>query len=159
MESSGSVRVNLLNNAGGGFATVHHFPEGTLVVEAIRSIEDLKELDIDKLMIRVNGEPVVADQKLEHDSTVVIVPLKQEGNQEDGPNPETPEAEETQGAAEAGEGDILVPPEQGETAAPDEAQSEPEEAGGDDAAGGDAGDADGGDVQEGTQPEETPASE
>ena len=71
------MRVLFINNDGGGFADHIEVPEGTTV--AALFAERLPGRQTDDYLIRVDRQPVVADQVLRDGDRVSMTPSKIEG--------------------------------------------------------------------------------
>ena len=72
-----AVKILLINNDGGGFADYIELPEGTTVQMLFdQKIQGRKSRDY---LIRVNRQPVPADQVLQEGDRVSFTPVKIEG--------------------------------------------------------------------------------
>jgi sulfur carrier protein ThiS len=71
------VRILLINNDGGGFADYVEVPEGTTVKRLFD--ERIGSSHPENYLIRVNRQPVSADQVLQEGDRVSITPTKIEG--------------------------------------------------------------------------------
>ncbi|MFH1265221.1 MAG: MoaD/ThiS family protein [Planctomycetota bacterium] len=71
------MRVLLINNEGGGFADYLEIPEGTTVQGLFD--EQIRSPHPENYLIRVNRQPVPADQVLQEGDRVSITPTKIQG--------------------------------------------------------------------------------
>ncbi len=71
------MKILLINNDGGGYADYVDVAAGTTVTSLFR--EQIKSARASDFLIRVNRQPVAADQVLQEGDRVSITPLKIEG--------------------------------------------------------------------------------
>ena len=71
------MKVLVINNEGGGFADYLEVPEGTTVKELFD--EQISSPKPEDYLIRVNRQPVPADQVLQEGDRVSFTPTKIEG--------------------------------------------------------------------------------
>ena len=71
------MRIMLINNDGGGFADYVEVPEGTTVKKLFD--EQISSPSPENYLIRVNRQPVPADQVLQEGDRVSITPTKIDG--------------------------------------------------------------------------------
>lgn len=71
------MRILLINNDGGGFADYIEVAEGTTVTDLFQ--QRIGDASPSSYLIRVNRQPVAADQSLQPGDRVSITPLKIEG--------------------------------------------------------------------------------
>ena len=71
------MKILLINNDGGGFADYLEVPEGTTVRKLFE--QQIRSHDAEDYLIRVNRQPVPADQVLQEGDRVSFTPTKIEG--------------------------------------------------------------------------------
>jgi len=71
------MRVLTINNDGGGFADYLEIPEGTTVRELFE--QQVQSPNPENYLIRVNRQPVAADQVLQEGDPISFTPTKIEG--------------------------------------------------------------------------------
>ena len=71
------MKVLVINNDGGGFADYLEVPEGTTVKRLFE--EQISSPNPENYLIRVNRQPVPADQVLQEGDRVSFTPVKIEG--------------------------------------------------------------------------------
>ena len=71
------MRVLVINNDGGGFADYLEIPEGTTVQELFE--RQIRSPNPENYLIRVNRQPVPADQVLQEGDRISFTPTKIEG--------------------------------------------------------------------------------
>lgn len=71
------MRILVINNDGGGFADYVDVPEGTTVQELFK--QQIHSANPADYLIRVNRQPVPANQTLQEGDRVSITPTKIEG--------------------------------------------------------------------------------
>ena len=71
------MRILVINNTGSGFADYLEIPEGTTVKQLFE--EQVNSPDPQDYLIRVNRQPVPADQVLQEGDRVSFTPTKIEG--------------------------------------------------------------------------------
>ena len=71
------MRVLAINNDGGGFADYLEIPEGTTVEELFE--RQVQSPNPENYLIRVNRQPVPADQVLQEGDRISFTPTKTEG--------------------------------------------------------------------------------
>ena len=71
------MRILVINNTGSGFADYLEIPEGTTVKQLFE--EQVNSPDPENYLIRVNRQPVPADQVLQEGDRVSFTPTKIEG--------------------------------------------------------------------------------
>ena len=71
------MKVLVINNQGGGFADYLEIPEGTTVKRLFE--QQISSPDPENYLIRVNRQPVPADQVLQEGDRVSFTPSKIEG--------------------------------------------------------------------------------
>ena len=71
------MKVLVINNDGGGFADYLEVPEGTTVKRLFE--EQISSPNPQNYLIRVNRQPVPADQVLQEGDRVSFTPVKIEG--------------------------------------------------------------------------------
>ena len=71
------IKVRFLNAQGTGFAKAIEVKKGTTAAQFIA--EQLGNEAFEKYTIRVGGRPAIADEVLEDNVAILVVPVKQEG--------------------------------------------------------------------------------
>ena len=71
------MRLLVINNDGGGFADYLEIPQGTTVKQLFE--QQISSPDPENYLIRVNRQPVPADQVLQEGDRVSFTPTKIEG--------------------------------------------------------------------------------
>ena len=71
------MRILVINNTGAGFADYLEIPEGTTVKQLFE--QQVNSPDPEDYLIRVNRQPVPADQVLQEGDRVSFAPTKIEG--------------------------------------------------------------------------------
>jgi sulfur carrier protein ThiS len=71
------MRVLVINNDGGGFADYLEIPEGTTVKHLFE--QQIRSPNPENYLIRVNRQPVPADQVLQEGDRISFTPTKIEG--------------------------------------------------------------------------------
>jgi len=71
------MRILVINNTGSGFADYLEIPEGTTVKQLFE--QQVNSPDPENYLIRVNRQPVPADQVLQEGDRVSFTPTKIEG--------------------------------------------------------------------------------
>ena len=71
------MRILVINNDGGGYADYLEIPEGTTVKRLFE--QQISSPDPENYLIRVNRQPVPADQVLQEGDRVSFTPTKIEG--------------------------------------------------------------------------------
>ena len=71
------MQILTINNDGGGFAGYVDVPEGTTVQQLFE--QQIRDAKSHNYLIRVNRQPVAADQTLQPGDRVSITPTKIEG--------------------------------------------------------------------------------
>jgi len=71
------MRVLVINNSGAGFADYLEIPQGTIVKQLFE--QQVSSPDPEDYLIRVNRQPVPADQVLQEGDRVSFTPTKIDG--------------------------------------------------------------------------------
>jgi len=71
------MRILVINNTGGGFADYLEIPQGITVKQLFQ--QQISSPDPENYLIRVNRQPVPADQVLQEGDRVSFTPTKIEG--------------------------------------------------------------------------------
>lgn len=73
------ITVRLISNQGGGFAENVKVKKGIKVISVVLKHLEMREDELNKILIRVNNAPVARDYQVKADDRITVTPAKVEG--------------------------------------------------------------------------------